>query len=118
MPQITCPFVMCKHNESNVALQPGKCLHNGVVTFSVVEDEDGNQTLECLDFAQATVGEKKLRSSAETITSELLEACKKALPFVAHFRTGWSTHPPADISSELLAQQLEDVIAKAEGRGE
>jgi hypothetical protein len=46
---------------------------------------------------------------------ELLAACKAALPFVAHFRGGWSAHTPGDISSAELADQISAAIRNADG---
>lgn len=45
---------------------------------------------------------------------ELLAACRAALPFVAFFRGGWSTHTPGNINSAELTDQIIAAIRRAE----
>ena len=52
----------------------------------------------------------RLRAS----NAELLAALDEALPFVAHFLGGWSTHTHAQISTRELHDQITAAIAKAE----
>ena len=75
-------------------------------TLSDLRDREGNKA--------SVVAQMPLRVAIAA--PDLLAACKAALPFIAHFESGWSTHPKADgPGAGELADQLRNAIAKAEG---
>jgi len=74
-----------------------------------------------MDAADDCVASTLTQADADLIAAahEMLAALKEALPFIAHFSSGWSTHPRADgRAASEIAEQIAAAIAKAEGGGQ